>query len=184
MARDRVLALLAKHKPVLAERFGAQRLALFGSFARDTAREDSEVDVLVRFDGPATSKRYCGVQFYLQDLLHRSVDLVAEQALRERLVPYVERDAIAVRPRRVVLRRGHVRVLCAGDRLCGPADLGRGSAASGAVAVQARQQRRLASLLVGPDGRHQQFDDALRLPLNTHHAETAGGHRVSPRAGP
>jgi hypothetical protein len=96
MSRDQVLALLAEHKPVLAERFGVQRLALFGSFARDTAREDSDVDVLVRFDGPATSKRYFGVQFYLEDLLHRSVDLVTEQALRERLKPYVERDAIAV----------------------------------------------------------------------------------------
>lgn len=96
MTRDQVLALLAEHKPVLAERFGVQRLALFGSFARDTAREDSDVDVLVRFDGPATSKRYFGVQFYLEDLLHRSVDLVTEQALRERLKPYIERDAIAV----------------------------------------------------------------------------------------
>jgi len=46
---------------VLTERFGVQRLALFGSFARDTARVDSDVDVLVRFDGPATSKRYFGV---------------------------------------------------------------------------------------------------------------------------
>lgn len=96
MDRESLLALLTEHKPVLAEQFGVQRLALFGSFARGTAREDSDVDVLVRFDGPATSKRYFGVQFYLEDLLHRPVDLVTEQALRERLRPYVERDAIQV----------------------------------------------------------------------------------------
>ena len=94
MDRNALLALLTEHKPVLAERFGVQKLALFGSFARGTDREDSDVDVLVRFDGPATSKRYFGVQFYLEDLLHRPVDLVTEQALRERLRPYVERDAI------------------------------------------------------------------------------------------
>jgi uncharacterized protein len=96
MNREQVLALLAQHKPVLAERFGVQRLALFGSFARDRARADSDVDVLVRFDGPATSKRYFGVQFYLEDLLHRPVDLVTERALRDRLRPYVERDAVHV----------------------------------------------------------------------------------------
>ena len=96
MDRATTLSLLREHKPVLAQRFGVQRLALFGSMARDTARADSDVDVLVAFDGPATAKRYFGVQFYLEDLLQRRVDLVTEKALRERLRPYVERDATAV----------------------------------------------------------------------------------------
>lgn len=96
MDRTTLLALLTEHKPVLAERFGVQKQALFGSFARDTAREDSDVDVLVDFDGPATAKRYFGVQFYLEDLLGREIDLVTEDALRPRLRPYVERDAVNV----------------------------------------------------------------------------------------
>lgn len=96
MDKDQTLALLARHKPVLAERFGVRRLALFGSVARGTARADSDVDVLVGFDGPATSKRYFGVQFYLEDLLGREVDLVTEDALRPRLRPYVKRDAVAI----------------------------------------------------------------------------------------
>lgn len=96
MDRSTALQLLTAHKPVLAERFGVMRLTLFGSTARDTARPDSDVDVLVAFDGPATSDRYFGLQFYLEDLLGRPVDLVTEKALRERLRPYVERDAIVV----------------------------------------------------------------------------------------
>jgi predicted nucleotidyltransferase len=44
---------------------------VFGSVARDEERPDSDVDVLVTFDGPATSQRYFGVQFYLEDLLGR-----------------------------------------------------------------------------------------------------------------
>ena len=96
MDRTTALTLLKAHKPVLAERFSVARLALFGSTARDTAGPDSDVDVLVAFDGPATSERYFGVQFYLEDLLGRSIDLVTEKALRERLRADVERDAIAV----------------------------------------------------------------------------------------
>ena len=96
MDRSSALQLLKAHKAVLAERFGVTRLTLFGSTARDTAGPNSDVDVLVAFDGPATSERYFGVQFYLEDLLGRSIDLVTEKALRERLRADVERDAIAV----------------------------------------------------------------------------------------
>ena len=71
-------------------------LTLFGSFARDQATDTSDIDILVRFDGPATSKTYFGVQFYLEDLLGRPVDLVTERALRPELRPYVEREAVNV----------------------------------------------------------------------------------------
>jgi len=96
MELGEVLRLLKEHKPTLSARFGVTRLALFGSTARGNAGPTSDVDVLVAFDGPATSARYFGVQFYLEDLLGRSVDLVTEKALRERLRPFIERDAIAV----------------------------------------------------------------------------------------
>ena len=72
------------------------RLALFGSTARDTADSGSDVDVLVAFDGPATSKRYFGVQFYLEDLLGCPVYLVTEKALRPELRPYIEQERINV----------------------------------------------------------------------------------------
>jgi uncharacterized protein len=91
-----ILALLAQHKPYLKERYGITRLALFGSTARGTARESSDVDILVGFDGPATSDRYFGVQFYLEDLLGRPVDLVTEKALRAELRPHIEREAVDV----------------------------------------------------------------------------------------
>ena len=96
MDRSRTVALLSEHKPVLAERFGVRRLALFGSMARGTAQADSDIDLLVEFDGLATPDRYFGMQFYLEDLLGRSIDLVTERALRPQLRPYVERDAIAI----------------------------------------------------------------------------------------
>jgi predicted nucleotidyltransferase len=70
-----------------------QALALFGSTVRNAARNDSDVDVLVDFDGPATSARYFGVQFYLENLLGCPVDLVTEKGLRAELRPFIEREA-------------------------------------------------------------------------------------------
>jgi uncharacterized protein len=90
------IRLLAQSKPVLAERFGVRDLALFGSSARGCTNAASDIDVLVAFDGPATSARYFGVQFYLEDLFGRPVDLVTDKALRPELRPFVERDAIHV----------------------------------------------------------------------------------------
>ena len=94
--RDDVLATLRGCKAVLAERFGVEELTLFGSFARDGARADSDIDLLVRFDGPATPERFFGTQFHIEDLLGRPVDLVTDKALRVEFRPYVERDAIRV----------------------------------------------------------------------------------------
>ncbi len=96
MHRERALERLAQGKAELQARFGVTRLALFGSTARGEAGADSDVDVLVAFDGPATSKRYFGVQFYLEDLLGCPVDLVTEKALRPELRPYIEQEKVDV----------------------------------------------------------------------------------------
>ena len=96
MSRQKTLQLLGDHKPYLAKQFGVVKLALFGSAARDTATAASDVDVLVSFDGPATSARYFGVKFYLEDLLGCPVDLVTDKALRAELRPFVEREAMHV----------------------------------------------------------------------------------------
>ncbi|MEW7980000.1 MAG: nucleotidyltransferase family protein [Candidatus Sedimenticola endophacoides] len=96
MNRQRALELLISSKPELQSRFGVTRLTLFGSTARNTATSGSDVDVLVAFDGPATSKRYFGVQFYLEDLLGCPVDLVTEKALRPELRPYIEQERVNV----------------------------------------------------------------------------------------
>lgn len=96
MNRAELLKRLREHKTTLVQNFGVTKLALFGSFARDQAADDSDVDILVQFNGPATSKQYFGVQFYIEDLLSRQVDLVTNKALRAEVRPYVERDIINV----------------------------------------------------------------------------------------
>lgn len=96
MQRAAVLKELARIKPQLNAQYGVSSLALFGSTVRDTAKPGSDVDVLVSFDGPATSERYFGVQFCLEDLLGRPVDLVTDKALRQELRSSIEREAVHV----------------------------------------------------------------------------------------
>ena len=96
MNRQQALELLRGSKLQLQARFGVTRLALFGSTARDTATNGSDVDVLVAFNGPATSKGYFGVLFYLEDLFGCPVDLVTDKALRPELRPYIEQEQVNV----------------------------------------------------------------------------------------
>lgn len=96
MNRATILQVLNQHRDDVIKRFGARHLALFGSAARDEMRDDSDVDVLVEFDDPATFDGYIGLLFYLEELLGRKVDLVTASGLKPRARASIERDMIRV----------------------------------------------------------------------------------------
>ena len=96
LSRDDLLQLLRNHKKVLKERFGVTEISLYGSFARDEATEDSDIDVVVKFDGSPSARSYFGAQFYIEDLFGRSVDLARRHELRKEILPHVDRDLINV----------------------------------------------------------------------------------------
>jgi uncharacterized protein len=96
MTRDETLNILREHSTEIRERFGVKRLAVFGSTVRDEAREDSDVDVMVSFQGRATFAAFMDLKFFLEDLLHRNVDLVTDDAIRPRTRQSIERDLVDV----------------------------------------------------------------------------------------
>lgn len=96
MDREQLIALLKEHKPALAQRFGVVELALFGSFARDEAASDSDVDILVRFGKHPHWRQYFGAQLFLEELLGCPVDMATHQDLREEIKPFVEKEAVDV----------------------------------------------------------------------------------------
>ena len=71
MRRDDVLERLNLHREELRTRFGVGSIALFGSYARDEARPDSDVDLLVEFERPPTFLSYMDLIDYLEQLLGR-----------------------------------------------------------------------------------------------------------------
>lgn len=96
MDREATLNLLNEHGPEIKERFGVRRLAVFGSVARNEAGEDSDIDVLVEFEGKATFNSFIDLKLYLEELLKRSVDLVTNDAVRPQTRPSIERDLVDV----------------------------------------------------------------------------------------
>jgi len=96
MNRDQVLAALRCHRQEVEQRFAVKHLSVFGSAARDELRDDSDIDVLVEFKGKTTFDGYMDLKFYLETFLGRNVDLVTRDAVKPRMRPLIEQEAIHV----------------------------------------------------------------------------------------
>jgi predicted nucleotidyltransferase len=94
--RDQLLEELRRHRPEIEARFAVKHLSVFGSAARDELRADSDIDVLVEFNGKATFDGYMELKLYLEHLLGRNIDLVTHDAVKPHMRPLIEREAIHV----------------------------------------------------------------------------------------
>lgn len=90
LTRDAILHRLRANQPELRARFGVRRIGLFGSFARDTASQDSDVDLVVDFERPI-GLGFMELVEYLETLLGRKVDLLTVAGLRGIRLPAVAR---------------------------------------------------------------------------------------------
>jgi uncharacterized protein len=95
MQRDKAIAILENLKVQLRS-LGVRSLSVFGSVARDEARLDSDIDILVDLEPPITFDRYMDVKLYLEEQLNTSVDLVTQKALKPQIRLNVEEEAIHV----------------------------------------------------------------------------------------
>ena len=74
--------------------YGVQRLALFGSFARNAQRTDSDVDLLVEFiPGRKTFDNFIAVCELLEASLRRRVELLTPESLSPHIGPHILQEA-------------------------------------------------------------------------------------------
>ncbi|MCM2466910.1 nucleotidyltransferase family protein [Methanoculleus oceani] len=92
--RTEVLEILRSLKAELRERYHVERIALFGSYAREEQEEGSDIDVLVEFGSGADLFDFVGLSQYLEEKLGSGVDVVPEAALRPEIRRSVTRDLL------------------------------------------------------------------------------------------
>lgn len=93
MTRAQLLARLIEIKPEL-DKLGIASLRVFGSYARDEARPDSDVDLLVEFKETPGLFEFIGVKHRLEDLLGLKVDLATDGALHRAMRDNILREAV------------------------------------------------------------------------------------------
>ncbi len=93
LTKGDILALLAQNREKLGQ-MGVVRIGLFGSFARNTASPDSDVDLLVELKTPSYAAM---VELYdfLSLLLGAKIDLIRKGPhLKDRFLQALEKELI------------------------------------------------------------------------------------------
>lgn len=82
MSKQDILEIIRQTRPELAERFGVERLGLFGSYVREEEKRRSDIDLLVSFRRDIDLFEFLDLKEFLQERLHHKVDLVMDSALK------------------------------------------------------------------------------------------------------
>jgi uncharacterized protein len=97
MRREDVISAIRKHADAIRAE-GATALYLFGSVARDQAREGSDIDVFVDYDPNSKFSllNMSGIRLIIMDELGREVDITTSNSLHPRLKDRILAEAIRV----------------------------------------------------------------------------------------
>ena len=95
MDRDAIIDILKAHRAGLRAA-GVSHAGVFGSVARDAARHDSDIDIVVALDPEARLSvfDYVGLKQTIADLFDGPVDVVNRDALKPAVGAAVASDAI------------------------------------------------------------------------------------------
>jgi predicted nucleotidyltransferase len=81
---------------LVAQRFGATNLRLFGSAARDEDSPESDIDLLVELEAGRTLLDLVALEGELSQLLNRKVDIVLVGGINRHLEHSIVSEAIAI----------------------------------------------------------------------------------------
>jgi hypothetical protein len=97
MTRDEITDFLTTHKVELKQSYGVQQIILFGSYARQTARDDSDIDLAVELDDDKkTLTNFFGLKRYLEEKLGKRIDLGIKGAMKPIVIKSAQKDMIYV----------------------------------------------------------------------------------------
>ena len=86
MTRDDILNYLQNHHALFREKYQVDEIGLFGSYARNEAKENSDIDIFVRMQPKLLNM--IAIKQLIEKDLHRKVDIVR---LREKMNPYLKK---------------------------------------------------------------------------------------------
>lgn len=90
--KQEILKKLRGLKDEIRANYKVKEIGLFGSFFREEQDEKSDIDILVDFEDDADLFDLCGLGIFLEEKLHRKVDVVPRRGLRSELKESVLRE--------------------------------------------------------------------------------------------
>ena len=94
LTKEKILETLRNNKPFFEKELGVIRIGLFGSYAKDFDRTESDVDILVELK-PPLANNFFALWIKLEKELNKKVDLVRRgDHLSEKFLQTVEKEII------------------------------------------------------------------------------------------
>lgn len=96
MGREEIISVLLDFKKRYSAQFVIQSLGIFGSLARGEAREDSDVDIVVKIDPPnlITLSR---IRLEIEEIIHKHVHIVHyRERMNKLLKKRIDNEAVYV----------------------------------------------------------------------------------------
>ena len=75
MNKNKILQTLKQHKSYITENFSVTKIGLFGSYAKDKQKPDSDIDFYVEFEHKSFDN-LAGLWVYLEELYHNKIDII------------------------------------------------------------------------------------------------------------
>lgn len=88
LTTEKITNILSEKSEYLVEAYGVKRIGLFGSYAKGTHTEDSDIDIIVEFETPLGFK-FMDFADYLEELLGKPVDVLTLGGLRGVRNPHI-----------------------------------------------------------------------------------------------
>ena len=96
MDRNNIITFLQLHKQEMKQRFGAAKIGLAGSYARNEATEESDIDIIVEIQSTNKFRSFFNLLYFLQESLGGQVDLATETSLKPLVKDSILKDVIYV----------------------------------------------------------------------------------------
>ncbi len=82
LSKHEIINFIKAEKPFLKENFGVLNIGLFGSFAKDQQKPDSDIDFLVEFAEPRFDW-VAGLNIYMENKFGRKIEIIRKRALNK-----------------------------------------------------------------------------------------------------
>ena len=91
LEREKITEILRAEYSYLVSEYGLKRIGLFGSYAKGTPTESSDVDIVVEFERPI-GLRFIEFTEYLESMLGKKVDVLTPAGIQGIRVDRIAQD--------------------------------------------------------------------------------------------
>jgi len=94
--KEKIINFLKEEKQNLKKKFGVKRIALFGSYVKNKANENSDIDIAVEIESNNKFRSFFELKYFLEKKFNKKVDLAIEEYIKPIVKKHIKNELIYV----------------------------------------------------------------------------------------